>query len=111
MPPVPKWGSLTIRALQLLDGEPMSAGDFGARLWKDVKRVGRVSAVQGGGDYAAQMFLGRLKKRGYVRVQADSITSVWEITGLGINALAASWHKLKHKIDRRYPRQAGKRAG
>jgi hypothetical protein len=64
--------------------EGASAGNFGAKMWP--VRKGHVIASQGGGDYAAQMMLGRLRKAGFVQVRTDSITSVWELTALGRRA-------------------------
>jgi DNA-binding transcriptional regulator PaaX len=59
----------------------LTASDLGGEVWPE--RTGRIVASQGGGDYAAQMLLGRMRKAGLVRVQASSITSVWELTGAG----------------------------
>lgn len=52
-------------------------------------RRGRVSAVQGGGDYAAQMLLGRMKKAGLVRQAASDGSTLWELTPAGHAALVA----------------------
>lgn len=64
----------------------LSAGILGALLWAD-RRQGRVSAVQGGGDYAAQMLLGRLRKQGLVCVVSDDRcgagSSMWTTTPSG----------------------------
>jgi hypothetical protein len=57
------------------------AGDFGAEMWP--ARTSKTTSNGGGGDYAAQMLLGRLRKAGFVRVQPRSITSIWELTALG----------------------------
>jgi hypothetical protein len=61
---------------------PASADMVGAAVWKDKKR-GRVTSPGGGGDYAAQMLLGRMKKAGLVRHAHSEGASRWEITPLG----------------------------
>jgi hypothetical protein len=58
-------------------------------LWRDKKR-GRVTSSGGGGDYAAQCFLGKLKRAGYVRHAESPGSSLWEITPAGRNALASA---------------------
>lgn len=61
----------------------MAASLLGAMLWgKD--RKGRVIAQQGGGDYAAQMLLGRMKKAGLVRTLSGAGSSRWELTADGV---------------------------
>ena len=83
--------SMTFKALVILTREgQISADDFGASLWKDKKR-GRVTSSGGGGDYGAQMFLGRLKKRGYARSAHTLGSSLWEATAAGSNALAKAY--------------------
>lgn len=57
-----------------------SAGEVGSVI---DKRHGRIAAVQGGGDYAAQMLLGRMRKAGLVRTIASEGSSRWEVTSLG----------------------------
>ena len=59
----------------------LTAGEIGGILWQ--ARKGRISSVNGGGDYAAQMLLGRMRKSGLVRVHPRSITSVWILTPEG----------------------------
>lgn len=74
----------TWRVLRYLLVNGMGPADMiGAVLWPD--RKGRVCAVQGGGDYAAQMFLGRLRKQGLVRVRnnPDDGCSIWVLTSKG----------------------------
>lgn len=72
----------TRMALELLrDKEPMSAGCFGAALWP--KRGGPIIANHGGGDYAAQMFLGRLKSRGLVQYAPSKGSTLWELSAKG----------------------------
>lgn len=68
----------------------VSCHDVGGAVWPD--RTGRVSSANGGGDYAAQMLLGRLKKAALVehapsegasrwRLSADGLREVHEIRG------------------------------
>lgn len=68
----------------------MAAGEFGGELWRSLKR-GRTVSSNGGGDFAAQQFLGRLRKLGFVRVANETAewrgASRWEITSEGIRAL------------------------
>lgn len=90
-----KVGSITYRALVILVGRsPISADMFGAYLWRGKKR-GRVTSSNGGGDYAAQMFLGRLRKRGLARLHPDSYegSSRWEATTKGRQTLAKALTK------------------
>lgn len=60
---------------------------IGARLWPN--RRSRGCAVQGGGDYAAQMLLGRMRKAGLVRVAHGEGSSQWELTATGRERLRA----------------------
>lgn len=46
-------------------------------------RHGRVSATTGGGDYAAQMLLGRMRKAGLVRHASSEGSTIWELTPRG----------------------------
>lgn len=84
----------TVRALAILsvgggNGYEMTAFEFGAKMWPE--RTGRVASASGGGDYAAQMLLGRLRKAGYVigvygdRCQDCGLTDAtrWRITEAG----------------------------
>lgn len=81
---------MTYNALVILTGRgPMSADEFGTDLWAGRKR-GKTSSNGGGGDYGAQMFLGRLKKLGFARTTHDPGSSRWEVTPAGRNALAAA---------------------
>jgi hypothetical protein len=70
----------------LLEAGPTSADTIGAALWPGRKTA--ICASHGGGDYAAQMLLGRMRKRGLVRVAAGEGSSRWEPTVDGIRALA-----------------------
>jgi len=71
----------TGRALTSLLTGPQSAGNVGQAVWPDRERV-RV-ANHGGGDYAAQMLLGRLKRASLVRHAASEGSTLWEITRAG----------------------------
>jgi hypothetical protein len=55
----------------------------GAVIWANKKR-GRTSSANGGGDYAAQMLLGRMRKAGLVRTIHSEGSSRWEVTALGL---------------------------
>lgn len=71
------------QVLELLrDHGQQSAGDVGAIIWRHRKR-GRIISSNGGGDYAAQMLLGRMRKKGLVRVASGAGSSQWEITPAG----------------------------
>lgn len=90
-----KVGSMTYRALVVLVGRgPISADMFGAYVWRGKKR-GKTSSSGGGGDYGAQMFLGRLKKLGFARLARESFegASRWEATEAGRNELAKALTK------------------
>jgi hypothetical protein len=63
---------------------PATADMIGAVVWKGKKR-GKTTSSGGGGDYGAQMLLGRMKKAGLVqhaRVEFEGATR-WEVTTLG----------------------------
>ena len=47
-------------------------------------RSGRRVSASGGGDYAAQMLLGRMRKAGIVRVGNYEGSSRWELTLAGL---------------------------
>jgi hypothetical protein len=76
--------TVTQRALRYLAANGPSPADMvGGAVWDGVRR-GHVISSNGGGDYAAQMLLGRLRKAGLVRVaHGDAHTSQWELTELG----------------------------
>lgn len=77
------------RALEVLAKRPSPASIVGAVVWTD--RKGHVISSNGGGDYGAQMLLGRMRKQNWCRVQHGDgqVTSIWEITAAGLAALAA----------------------
>lgn len=75
-------------ALASLGKDGASSGDFGgAYFGKDRKSKG--TSMGGGGDYAAQMLLGRLKKKGLVRhsMRFCEGSTVWELTATGLLAI------------------------
>jgi hypothetical protein len=62
----------------------ISAGEVGASVWPEREcRPGRGVSVNGGGDYAAQMLLGRLKKAGLVEYAASEGSSRWRLSEKG----------------------------
>ncbi len=77
----------TQRALLCLrDGgwNGLSAGEVGATVWPDREcRPGRGVSVNGGGDYAAQMLLGRLKKAGLVEYAKSEGSTRWRLSTKG----------------------------
>lgn len=72
----------TDRALVALLGGPLDCFTVGAAVWGS-SRGGRITAGGGGGDYAAQMLLGRMRKAGLVRTTHDEGSSRWELTPSG----------------------------
>lgn len=52
-------------------------------------RAGRRMSASGGGDYAAQMYLGRLRKLGLARTLITEGSSRWALTDKGRTKLAA----------------------
>lgn len=77
------------RALEFLyrhagrDG--VSCFEVGEAAWPDrIIRSGRGVSVNGGGDYAAQMLLGRLKKAGLVEHAPGEGSSRWRLTVNGL---------------------------
>lgn len=76
----------TARALRYLAANGPSPADLvGAAVWEgEGVRRGKTTSMGGGGDYGAQMLLGRMRKAGLVRVaHGDAHTSQWELTELG----------------------------
>ena len=80
----------TQRALLCLHGggyKGCSAGEVGASVWPERQcRPGRGVSVNGGGDYAAQMLLGRLKKAGLVEYASSEGSSLWRLSAKGQKA-------------------------
>lgn len=67
---------------------PAAASVFGSEMWPSGRQAihatrGPRHASHGGGDYAAQMLLGRLRKKGWVYVMDGEGSSVWALTPLG----------------------------
>jgi hypothetical protein len=86
--------SLTARQRALLylhrdagrDG--VSCFDVGNAVWPDRPlRPGRGVSVNGGGDYAAQMLLGRLKRARLVEHAPSRGSSRWRLTAEGLRAV------------------------
>lgn len=80
-----KLNAAEMRALHYLrkvDSNGVTADFVGQAVWPG-KRRGRVTSSGGGGDYAAQMVLGRLRKRGLARTVNAEGASRWEATPLG----------------------------
>ena len=65
-------------ACAALEGRVMTAGEVGAKLWPTRTKSG--VSINGGGDYAAQMLLGRMRRAGLVRTTRDPGSSRWELT-------------------------------
>jgi hypothetical protein len=66
--------------------EGVSCFDVGNAVWPErVIRGGRGVSVNGGGDYAAQMLLGRLKKTGLVEYAPSTGSSRWRLSAKGRN--------------------------
>lgn len=74
------------RALAYLYNHAGRAGvscfDVGNAVWPD--RSGRIASGGGGGDYAAQMLLGRLKKAGLVEHAPSKGSSRWRLSAEGL---------------------------
>ena len=62
----------------------VSCYDVGNALWPDrMLRGGRGMSSNGGGDYAAQMLLGRLKKLGFVEHAPSEGSTRWRLSNKG----------------------------
>ena len=66
--------------VHLLKNGPSGCASVGAVFGE---RRGAVVASHGGGDYAAQMLLGRMAKKGLVRRNHSEGSTVWEMTTRG----------------------------
>jgi hypothetical protein len=77
----------------------MCAADVGGEVWPDrVLRAGRGVATGGGGDYAAQMLLGKLRAAKQVE-HARNLegATIWCITVDGVVSLAAAERAAKEE--------------
>lgn len=83
--------STTERALIILYDHAgnygMAASELGPRLWPN--RSGRIVSTNGGGDYGAQMLLGRLRKAGLARTLNTEGSSRWALTSEGLKRVRA----------------------
>lgn len=63
----------------------VSSGEVGEAVWPDREiRFGRGVSSNGGGDYAAQMLLGRLKKAGLAEYAPSEGSSRWRLSKKGL---------------------------
>ncbi len=127
-PKKPKKPTTTSRALRILARRPMTATALGAELWnvcprcgrgiktgavgdlaactscdwvgQKPQRRGRVAAATGGGDFAAQMLLGRLRKDGLVcgLPLTDGGATIWTLTFMGVKAAARAAIEESHSL-------------
>lgn len=67
--------------LKKVDREGASCFDVGGAVWPD--RTGRIASASGGGDYAAQMLLGRLRKAGLVEYAPSEGSTQWRLSSKG----------------------------
>jgi hypothetical protein len=72
--------TMTLVCRYLVKHGPSSCHDVGSVI---DNRHGRIASASGGGDYAAQMLLGRMKKAGLVRHAPSDGSTLWEVTELG----------------------------
>lgn len=80
-PPTTERALLYLRTVGL-DG--VACGEVGGAVWPDRDlRGGRGVSHNGGGDYAAQMLLGRLKKAGLVEHASSEGSSRWRLSAKG----------------------------
>lgn len=104
--PTLKNATASQRALLYLYADAGHAGvscyEVGAAVWPDRElRGGRGVSVNGGGDYAAQMLLGRLKKAGLVEHASSEGSSRWRLSPKGLRevhktAVPAKSHRATH---------------
>ena len=74
--------------MYLFNRREATAGCVGSAIWPDRDvRGGRGVSSNGGGDYAAQMLLGRLKKAGLVEHAPSEGSSRWRLTRRGMDAV------------------------
>lgn len=78
--------------LRLLARGPRYAREVDAHAWPDAGS--QRAAVTGGGCYAAQMLLGRMRRCGWCRTRNEGAgASLWEITDAGLQALRRTIHE------------------
>lgn len=76
--------STTRRVLEyLMDHGDTAATCLGAAIWRDLQRNNVYARSNGGGDYAMQMMLGRMRREGLVQTAIGEGSSQWYITPLG----------------------------
>ena len=64
----------------------VSSGEVGGAVWPEREiRFGRGVSSNGGGDYAAQMLLGRLKKAGLVEYAPSEGSTRWRLSTKGLH--------------------------
>jgi hypothetical protein len=73
------------RASYLAEHGPTAASTLGAVIWRDRPR-GHVVSSNGGGDYAKQMLLGRMRRAGLVCTIDSEGSSRWDVTPRGRQA-------------------------
>jgi hypothetical protein len=103
----PKTTATQRALLSLLNGgwSGLSAGEVGASVWPErACRPGRGVSVNGGGDYAAQMLLGRLKKAGLVEYASSEGSSRWRLSTKGRDEVSKMASTTKSKAK---PRTSG----
>jgi len=70
--------------LRTVGSEGVSCFEVGSAAWPDREiRGGRGVSSNGGGDYAAQMLLGRLKKEGLVEQAPSPGSTKWRLSTKG----------------------------
>ena len=102
----PKTTATQRALLCLYDGgyKGVSCGEVGAGVWPEREcRPGRGVSVNGGGDYAAQMLLGRLKKAGLVEYAAGEGSTRWRLSTKGRDEVRALNDEKPHAIPVRVP--------
>lgn len=73
--------STTDRVLAYLAKYPSSgSSDVGTVI---NNRRGRIASASGGGDYAAQMLLGRMRKAGLIEQAPSEGSTKWKLTSAG----------------------------
>ena len=82
----------------------VSSGEVGGAVWPDREiRCGRGVSSNGGGDYAAQMLLGRLKKAGLVEYAASEGSTRWRLSTKGRDEVRALNGEKPRVIPARVP--------